>query len=95
MKMIKDCRQGKIDLILTKSMSRFGRNTQFAKECVRVKSALTARGFLDTTKMKKVNGFPASGDDYTAKPFGSAEITARVASHLRRDERCHGTQRLV
>lgn len=27
MKMIKACRQGKIDLILTKSMSRFGRNT--------------------------------------------------------------------
>ena len=26
--MIKACRQGKIDLILTKSMSRFGRNTQ-------------------------------------------------------------------
>ena len=27
MKMLKACRQGKIDLILTKSMSRFGRNT--------------------------------------------------------------------
>ena len=27
LKMIKACRQGKIDLILTKSMSRFGRNT--------------------------------------------------------------------
>lgn len=27
MKMIKDCQRGKIDLILTKSMSRFGRNT--------------------------------------------------------------------
>lgn len=27
MKMIKACKQGKIDLILTKSMSRFGRNT--------------------------------------------------------------------
>ena len=27
LKMLKACRQGKIDLILTKSMSRFGRNT--------------------------------------------------------------------
>ena len=27
MKMIKACKQGKVDLILTKSMSRFGRNT--------------------------------------------------------------------
>lgn len=27
MKMIKDCHRGKIDLILTKSISRFGRNT--------------------------------------------------------------------
>jgi len=27
MKMIKACKQGKIDLILTKSISRFGRNT--------------------------------------------------------------------
>jgi len=27
MKMIKACKQGKVDLILTKSISRFGRNT--------------------------------------------------------------------
>lgn len=51
---------------------------------------LTAR----ISEQDKVNGFLAGGDDYITKPFGLAEITARVAAHLRRDERGHGTQRL-
>lgn len=50
---------------------------------------LTAR----ITENDKVNGFLAGGDDYVTKPFGLAEITARVAAHLRRDERVHTSAR--
>ncbi len=52
---------------------------------------LTAR----ITELDKVNGFMAGGDDYITKPFGLAEITARVAAHLRRDERAHNNSRLT
>lgn len=50
---------------------------------------LTAR----ITENDKVNGFLAGGDDYVTKPFGLAEITARVAAHLRRDKRVHTNAR--
>lgn len=52
---------------------------------------LTAR----ITELDKVNGFMAGGDDYITKPFGLAEITARVAAHLRRDERAHNNSRFT
>lgn len=52
---------------------------------------LTAR----ITERDKVNGFMAGGDDYITKPFGLAEITARVAAHLRRDERAHNNSRIT
>ena len=35
----------------------------------------------------KVKGFASGGDDYILKPFSSAELLARVAAHLRREER--------
>lgn len=38
----------------------------------------------------KVMGFAAGGDDYILKPFSSQELLARVAAHLRREERRHG-----
>lgn len=44
---------------------------------------LTAR----ITDQDKVNGLQYGGDDYITKPFSLAELTARVAAHLRRDER--------
>ncbi|MDO5392002.1 MAG: response regulator transcription factor [Eubacteriales bacterium] len=44
---------------------------------------LTAR----ITEQDKVNGLMAGGDDYITKPFSLAELTARIAAHLRRDER--------
>lgn len=44
---------------------------------------LTAR----ITEQDKVNGLYAGGDDYITKPFSLQELTARVAAHLRRDER--------
>lgn len=52
---------------------------------------LTAR----ITEQDKVTGFLTGGDDYMTKPFGLAEITARIAAHLRRDERSRTSQKLV
>lgn len=48
---------------------------------------LTAR----ITEQDKVNGLQAGGDDYITKPFSLQELTARVAAHLRRDERSKNT----
>lgn len=44
---------------------------------------LTAR----ITEQDKINGLQFGGDDYITKPFSLKELTARVAAHLRRDER--------
>lgn len=35
----------------------------------------------------KIRGFAAGGDDYITKPFSPDELTARVAAHLRRQQR--------
>lgn len=52
---------------------------------------LTAR----ITEQDKVNGLQAGGDDYITKPFSLQELTARVAAHLRRDERSKCTPKVV
>lgn len=39
------------------------------------------------TEQDKINGFQYGGDDYITKPFSLNELTARIAAHLRRDER--------
>lgn len=39
------------------------------------------------TEQDKVNGLQYGGDDYITKPFSLKELSARVAAHLRRDER--------
>lgn len=44
---------------------------------------LTAR----VTEQDKINGLQAGGDDYITKPFSLQELTARIAAHLRREER--------
>ena len=38
----------------------------------------------------KIGGFAAGGDDYITKPFSLDELTARVAAHLRRQQRAGG-----
>lgn len=38
----------------------------------------------------RVLGFSAGADDYIVKPFGIAELTARVNAHLRRERRMRG-----
>lgn len=47
---------------------------------------LTAR----IEEVDKVNEFAVGGDDYVVKPFSMAELAARVAAHLRREERQTG-----
>ncbi len=44
---------------------------------------LTAR----VSEQDKINGLQYGGDDYITKPFSLNELSARVAAHLRRDER--------
>ena len=39
------------------------------------------------TEQDKINGLQYGGDDYITKPFSLGELSARVAAHLRRDER--------
>lgn len=51
---------------------------------------LTAR----IAEQDKVNGFLTGGDDYITKPFSLPEVTARIAAHLRRDERSRNSQKL-
>ncbi len=52
---------------------------------------LTAR----ITEQDKVTGFMTGGDDYITKPFGLSEITARIAAHLRREERTRNAPELL
>ena len=52
---------------------------------------LTAR----ITEQDKINGLQVGGDDYITKPFSLKELTARVAAHLRRDERSKCTPKIV
>lgn len=41
LKMLDDCEAGEIDLIITKSVSRFARNTRYCLEVIRRLKALT------------------------------------------------------
>lgn len=42
-----------------------------------------------TDEKNIVHGLDCGADDYVCKPFGAEELRARVAAHLRRDERKH------
>lgn len=41
------------------------------------------------TEHDKIKGLQYGGDDYITKPFSLKELSARIAAHLRRDERYH------
>ena len=51
---------------------------------------LTAR----VTDADKIEGFAAGGDDNVTKPFSLDELSARVAAHLRREERPHNAAKV-
>lgn len=52
---------------------------------------LTAR----ISERDKIRGLQAGGDDYITKPFSLTELSARVAAHLRRDERARQSGRVI
>ncbi|MCQ4638218.1 response regulator transcription factor [Anaerovorax odorimutans] len=61
--------------------------------CEKIRPFLSCPILFLTAKdddMDKVRGFAAGGDDYILKPFSLAELEARVAAHLRREERAGG-----
>lgn len=43
----------------------------------------------------KVKGLLVGGDDYITKPFNMEELFARVAAHLRREERCQNRTQIL
>lgn len=51
---------------------------------------LTAR----VEDMDKIEGFVSGGDDYVTKPFSIDELGARVAAHLRRENRRAGNTKV-
>ena len=58
--------------------------------CKRIRDAISCPILFLTAKVEdadKVNGFRVGGDDYIVKPFSISELGARVAAHLRREER--------
>lgn len=62
--------------------------------CERIRSYVNCPILFLTARVEegdKVRGFAAGGDDYIVKPFNLAELEARVAAHLRREERRLGS----
>lgn len=52
---------------------------------------LTARA----DECDKIKGLIVGGDDYITKPFNMEELFARVAAHLRREERCRNRTQIL
>ena len=58
--------------------------------CKRIRNFVNCPILFLTAKVEdsdKINGFRVGGDDYIVKPFSIDELGARVAAHLRREER--------
>ncbi len=58
--------------------------------CRRIREHVTCPILFLTARIEdqdKLNGFAAGGDDYIVKPFSVSELGARVAAHLRREDR--------
>ena len=58
-RMIAACKRGRIDMILTKSASRFARNTV---DCLKVIRALKARGIAVIFEKENINTLPVQQD---------------------------------
>ena len=58
--------------------------------CRRIRDLVTCPILFLTARIEdkdKLEGFAAGGDDYIVKPFSVSELGARVAAHLRREDR--------
>lgn len=54
-KMIEDCKQGKIDMIITKSISRFARNTMYLLETTRLLKSLNIDVYFEEQNMHSLS----------------------------------------
>ena len=76
-RMLKDCREGKIDLILTKSVSRFARNTVTLLETMRELRALNIDIYFENERLHSIS----EGGDFMIKLLAlMAEEYSRSAS---------------
>lgn len=58
--------------------------------CKRIREYVTCPILFLTARMEaadKISGFGAGADDYIVKPFDLEELRARIAAHLRREQR--------
>ena len=63
--------------------------------CERIREFVTCPILFLTARIEssdKIIGFQAGADDYIVKPFDLDELGARVAAHLRREQRRHGNR---
>ncbi|WKY44112.1 response regulator transcription factor [Eubacteriaceae bacterium ES2] len=76
-----------IDLILLDIMMPQLDGISFCKENRQVIDCPIVFLTAKTMEQDVIEGFLAGGDDYIKKPFGIAELRARVNAHLRRESR--------
>ncbi|MDE7311207.1 MAG: response regulator transcription factor [Eubacterium sp.] len=65
--------------------------------CKKIRGHITCPILFLTARIEtadKIRGFSAGADDYIVKPFDLDELGARVAAHLRREERKQGQSSL-
>ncbi|MDR0322807.1 MAG: response regulator transcription factor [Treponema sp.] len=65
--------------------------------CKRIRKYVTCPIIFLTARiedMDKIAGFVSGGDDYVTKPFSIEELGARVAAHLRRENRRAGNTKV-
>ena len=65
--------------------------------CQRIRDFVSCPILFLTARVEdadKIRGFQAGGDDYVVKPFSLDELGARVAAHLRREERRRDSSRV-
>lgn len=61
--------------------------------CKRIREYVTCPILFLTARIEavdKISGFGAGADDYIVKPFDLEELSARIAAHLRREQRRQG-----
>lgn len=65
--------------------------------CKRIRNQVSCPILFLTAKVEeqdRINGFLSGGDDYILKPFSLKELDARIAAHLKREERCRDKHKL-
>ena len=82
--------EGKYDLLVLDVSLPDGTGYEFCKKVRQVSKVPIIFLTASDEEMNIIMGLDIGGDDYITKPFSLNELTARVAAHLRRDERNKG-----